>query len=174
MNRIIQTYLDYFFHSFTKFDLFAIGWAILIALLLIVLAIFLKNKGIRFFILFLGLLLFFAAPPTIKIFLDLTIRKSTLKVDSVNTLKYARSLVVTGSLANEGKIPFSSCLLETRIFQPKLEGIAKTLTWIKPDRFETTLLSGPIAPGETKPFSLSVESFESREYNLSLVSRCYP
>ena len=59
----------------------------------------------------------FIAPFGIKFFLDKTVRKVDVVTEKVSKLHFASSLIITGHLTNDGKVPFQKCRVNAKVFK---------------------------------------------------------
>jgi len=174
MTELLKHYLFYSFQSLTKYDYMAIGWVLFLALLFLVLAAFIKRRGIAYFLLFLGMSLLFFGPPAIKMAMDRLIRSADVAVTAVKPLTFSRSLLVEGSVTDSGRIDFSACDLLISIYRPDTP-LKKWAAYLKPSRVRIERIEGPWVRGESKPFRLIVDHFnDTKEFNATVIARCYP
>ena len=174
MADLLRFYLDYTFHSLTKYDLMAIGWVVLLALLMLIMAIFIKRRSLSYFLFFLGFVLFFFGPPAIKIALDRIIRATEVTVTAVKPLKFSQTLLLEGNITDRGKIDFSDCDLLIVTYRPDTP-LKTWAAWFKPRHVYLRRLNQPLLRGETKDFRLLVDPFYDRgDFNVTVDARCYP
>ncbi|WP_457596570.1 DUF2393 family protein [Hydrogenimonas sp.] len=174
MAELLRHYFHYTLHSLTKYDYMALGWVLFLALLLIVLALFLKRRGAAYFLLFLGLCTLFFGPLAIKMAMDRFIRSAQVEEVTLKPLKFSRALLVEGELRNTGRIDYSRCDLVVSLYRPGT-GLGAWAGYLKPFQVEIFEERGPLLPGETKPFRVLVDGFQNRgDFNATIIARCYP
>jgi len=130
MAEFLRSYIIYAFHSLTKYDAFAIGWVIFLAILLLVLAAFIKKHSLQYVILLLSILLLFLGPVGAKLVLDNYLRKADITITKAKPLKYTDSIIITGTITNESRLPFKKCDIALLFVKPAnntLKKIANTL-----------------------------------------------
>ena len=174
MSEIFKHYLFYTFHSLTKYDYMALGWAIFLAFLLMFLGAFIKRRGLSYFLLLLGLLLLFVGPPAIKFGLDGLIRAASVTVDESRRLRYSDALLVEGEVHNDGKIDYTSCDLVVSLYRPD-KWLGAWSPILKPIRVYIHPFEEPLPKGVSKPFRILVDHLGiGSDFNTSVTARCYP
>jgi len=174
MTEFLRSYIFYIFNSLTKYDAAAIGWVIFLAILLLVLAAFIKKHNLQYIILFLAILLLFLGPIGTKVVLDNYLRKADITIIETKPLKYTNSIIVTGTITNKSRLSFKKCDIAFLFVKPannRLKQIANTLKAKKSFIWE---MNSMLEKKETKQFKIIVDSFKMREFNLTVQSRCYP
>jgi len=169
-----KSYLLYTLHSLTKYDLFAIGWVIFLALLLFTLALFIKRQGVRYTIIFFALFLMIGGPITLKTLLDGYLRKAVVTVDQSTPLTYSHALIVTGKITNQSRAPFTTCdlvLLFTKNHNDQTLPLPIPFTL---SSFYIWSMNEPLTPNQTKHYKIIVDSFEMKDFHLTVQPRCYP
>ncbi|WOE69689.1 DUF2393 family protein [Hydrogenimonas thermophila] len=175
MAEFIRSYLFYVFHSLTKYDIVAIGWVIFLAILLLVLAAFIKRHSLQYFILFLSILLLFFGPVGTKLVLDNYLRKADITINKVKALKYSNSVIVTGTITNSSRLPFKKCDIALLFTKPSNNNIMKKVTnTLKPLHTFVWDMNTTLEKKETKQFKIIVDSFKIKDFNLTVQPRCYP
>lgn len=174
MAEILRHYLHYTFHSLTKYDYMAVGWILFLGLLLIVLALFIKRKSFKYFLLFVGLFLLFFGPPLIKYAMDRYIRSADVLVTKIKPLNYTRSLIVEGNLSNSGRIDYSACDLVISLYRPR-GALKEMAAFLKPLKVHIEHFELPLERGASKPFKIIVDHVSNKkDINVSVQARCYP
>ncbi len=174
MAEYLRSYILYSLHSLTKYDYMAIGWILFLALLLLVLAAIVKRRTLSYTLLFLGLSLLFVGPVAVKGIMDRYLRAAEAKAEEAKLLTYSRSLLIEGSIKNSGDLDFGRCDLAILIYRPGDNFLKKIAARLRPIRTEIKPLDFRLAKGESKPFRIIVDHFNTHDFNLSLQPRCYP
>jgi hypothetical protein len=173
MTELLKHYLFYSFHSLTKYDYMAIGWVLFLALLLLVLAAFVKRRALAYFLLFVGMTLLFFGPPAIKMAMDRFIRATDVTVTTLKPLRFSHSLLIEGEIADNGRIDYSACDMVVSIYRSDTP-LKEWGAYLKPRRVVVERLEGPLQRGTTKPFRLIVDHFNETDFNATVIARCYP
>jgi len=175
MAEFLRSYLFYVFHSLTKYDVVAIGWVIFLAILLLVLAAFIKKHSLQYIILFLSILLLFFGPVGTKLVLDNYLRKADITIIKAKPLKYSNSVIVTGTITNNSRLHFKKCDIALLFTKPSSGNILEKITnTLKPIHTFIWDMNSTLAKKETKQFKIIVDSFMMKDFNLTAQSRCYP
>ena len=172
----LKTELLAYKEAFGLYDYAAFGWLLFLFLIILVLILLLARKKPRLslFLVIVVLLLLFVAPFGVKYFLDQTVRKVDVVLDNSAKLQYASSLIVTGHLSNEGKVPYKTCQLTTKVFKIDSNKYKNALNSLKPLRKKTILLDKNLSKGQTMTFKVVFEKFTyAGEYNITLDAVCY-
>jgi hypothetical protein len=176
MKELFQNYLYHAFHAMTKFDYMALGWVLFLSLLTIVLAAFIRHRGLSHFLLFLGFTLFFMGPPALKVTLDRYIRAADVNVTEYKALHYTHALLVKGTITNRGKVDYSHCDLVVVVRHIEHNPIKAYIAKIKPSFVAIKNWDGPLPVGDTQPFRILADGFNDKngDFNLTIIPRCYP
>jgi len=174
MAEFLRSYILYTFHSLTKYDALAIGWVIFLAILLLVLAAFIKRTSLQYFILFLAIILLFLGPFGTKIVMDNFLRRADVKIIEAKPLKYSKSVIINGTITNESRIPFKKCDIAILFIKPADNILKKVANTLKPKLTYIWDMNSTLDIKETKQFKIIVDSFNMKEFNLTIQPRCYP
>jgi len=131
MAEFLRSYILYSFYSLTKYDAFAIGWVIFLAILLLTLAAFIKKHSLQYIILFLSILLLFLGPIGTKLVLDNYLRKADITLIKAKPLKYTDSVIVTGTITNNSRLPFQKCDIALLFVKPADNTFKKIANMLK-------------------------------------------
>jgi len=175
IGNLKANFLDYV-HALTLYDYVAFGWLLFLFLIILTLAILLGRKKPRLAIslIMMTILLMFVAPFGLKYFLDKTVRKVDVVMDKVSKLHFASSLIVTGHLSNDGKVPFQKCRINAKVFKIDENKYKNMLNSLKPLRNKTIVVDKNISQGEEAVFKIVFENFKTtKDYNVSLSAECY-
>ena len=175
LSKIKESLIDYI-HALTIYDYAAFGWLLLLFFIILVLAILLgrKKPTLAISLIMITILLMFVAPFGIKYFLDKTVRKVEVVTDDISQLHYAASLIITGHLLNDGKVPYQKCRINAKVFKVSKNKYRNILNNLKPLRNKTIVMEKNISQGEEAVFKIVFENFRySKEYNVSVSGGCY-
>ncbi|WP_457593382.1 DUF2393 family protein [Hydrogenimonas sp.] len=174
MAEYLRSYLFYSLHSLTKYDYMAIGWILFLSLLFLVLAAVVKRRTLSYMLLFLGIFLLFVGPVAVKSILDRYLRAAEAQAEQTKLLTYSQSLLIEGSIKNSGDLDFDHCDLALLIYRPESNFLKRVAAQLKPITVRIEPLDFRLAKGESKPFRIIVDHFNTHDFNLSLQPRCYP
>ncbi len=175
ITEYFKSYLLYTLHSLTKYDLFAIGWVMFLALLLFTLALVIKRQGVRYTIIFFALFLMLGGPITAKYLLDDYLRSATVTIDKTRQLTYSHALIVSGKITNTSHAPFRKCDLVLLFTPQKGTPIQSHLPPpLKLSFLYIWSMNEPLFPSETKHYKIIVDSLEVKDFDLTVQPRCYP
>ena len=174
MAEFLRSYIFYTFNSLTKYDAAAIGWVIFLAILLLVLAAFIKKHSLQYIILFLAILLLFLGPFGTKVVLDNYLRNSDITLIKAKPLKYTDSVIVTGEITNSSRLPFQKCDIALLFIKPADNAFKKIANTLKAKKSFIWEMNSTLEKKETKQFKIIVDSFNMKEFNLTIQPRCYP
>ena len=168
--------LDYL-HHLTPYNYIAYGWllAVLVRFLLLAIALSFKRPKSALFMILIVLLLMLPGPFLMKYALDQTVRKVTLTDTNVTQLKFAKDLIVTGFIENDGKIALKGCRLFVKVVKNDENRYKEMLYALKPLRKASLHLKQDLKEGEKLPYRLVLERFALKEgsYNVKQSVECY-
>ena len=174
MAEFLRSYIIYAFHSLTKYDAFAIGWVIFLAILLLVLAVFIKRHSIQYIVLSLSILLLFLGPVGTKFVMDNYLRKADVVINEAKVLKYSDSVIVVGTITNKSRLLFKKCDIALLFVKPADNILKKAANILKPKYIYIWDMNTSLEKKETKQFKIIVDSFKMKDFNLTVQPRCYP
>jgi len=174
MAEFLKSYIFYTFHSFTKYDILAIGWIVFLAILLFLLAAFIKRVSLQYFILFLAILVLFLGPIGTKVVMDNFLRQADVKISKTKPLKYSKSIIINGTITNTSRVPFQKCDIALLFVKPSDNTLKKVVNILKPKLTYIWDMNSTLDIKETKEFRIVVDSFDMKEFNLTVQPRCYP
>ena len=155
------------------YDFILFGAVFASFLLLIILSIMLRKRvfiAIFFFLLSFSLLLL---GPTLGYQkMHEYLFKNSTKLISEKRLEFVNAIVVKGTLTNESKFNFSSCLISAKVHKESKNELKRYLYQFKTIK-KMSILKENIKKGESVDFKIIVEPFTySKDYNISLGARC--
>jgi len=162
-----------FIDSLILYDYILFGSVFVLFILFIILAIILRKKVLLAVFLFLFSFLLLILGPTLGyIKMHEYLFKNSTTLLSQKKLEFVEAIVVKGSLSNESKFDFSSCLITAKVHKSSKNNLKKYLYQFKSIK-KMSILQEDIARGETINFKLIVEPFTySKDYNISLGAKC--
>lgn len=167
----IKLYLS----SLHLYDYVAYAWIFLLFVIFLTLSIVVRHR--TFFSLlfaFLTLLSFTVLPVFVKHLMDGYIRKAGVQIEDILRFEFAKSLVATGEVTNEGQKVFSQCKVELQVMQMTGNWLLDFKNKLRPNRSATTHIEGPIEVGFSKPFKVTIKNFTLEDdYNTSIDVKCY-
>lgn len=162
-----------FIDGLIMYDYILFGAVFVLFILLIILSILLRKKV--FFALFLFLLSFslLLLGPTLGYQkMHEYLFKNSTKLLSEKRLEFVNAIVVKGSLTNESKLNFTSCLITAKVHKVSKNELKKYIYQFKTIK-KMSILEENIGKGETINFKIIVEPFTySKDYNISLGAKC--
>ena len=173
---IKERILDYL-HHLSIYDYIAYGWllAVLISLLLLAIAMASKRPKTALFMIMLVLISMVLGPIGMKYGLDRTIRKVVLKDTNVTQLDFAKDLIVTGFIKNEGKIDLSGCRVFVSVLKNDPNRYKELLFTLKPLRKKSLHLTKSLTKGSDMPFKIVFDNFayQNGYYRVEQSVECY-
>ncbi len=162
-----------FIDSLILYDYILFGSVFVLFILFIILAIILRKKVFLAVFLFLFSFLLLILGPTLGyIKMHEYLFKNSTTLLSQKKLEFVEAIVVKGSLSNESKFDFSSCVITAKVHKSSKNNLKKYLYQFKSIK-KMSILQEDIARGETINFKLIVEPFTySKDYNISLGAKC--
>lgn len=175
MIKHLKESLTDYLHYLTIYDYVAFGWLYALLFVLIIFAIVIRKRTkTAISLILLSVALMMIAPIAIKLFLDHTIRKTSIVDQNHTALTYAKSLVITGQVHNEGKISLQKCYIHANVLRYSDNKYKNWLNYLKPIRKQTIVLDKNLTQNESREFKMVLEAFEyDKEYNVTLRSECY-
>jgi hypothetical protein len=163
-----------FIHNLIIYDYFLFGGIILLFILLLFLAIVLRQHmrwAIFFVVLAFGVLT--VAPVAGYIALHHYLFKHTLVIHEVKALEYTKALLIKGDINNTSKRTFKECTLHAGVFKVSHNKYIDPVYPYIPFKKGSLRVKMDIRPGESAPFKLFVEPFRyTKDYNVTLKAEC--
>jgi flagellar assembly factor FliW len=164
-----------FLHSLILYDYILFGAIFALFIMLIVLAIVLRQRLVlaislvvfSFVFLFLGSIVDYTQ-------MHKYLYKSSLTLTSQKRLTFIDAVVVKGIIKNESKFNFKSCVITAKVFKSSDNKLKNYIYQFKPLR-KMSILKQDIPIGSNKDFKIIVEPFRyKKDYNISLEADCKP
>ena len=169
----IQEKITAFINDLVIYDYILFGSVFTLFLLFIILAIVLRNKlTISIFLIFLSFLILAFGSTLGYIKMHEYLYKNSVKLVSQKRLSFTPAVVVKGTITNESKFNFSSCMITASVYKSSKNIIKKYIYPLKPLK-KMSILQENILKGETQAFKIIVEPFTySKDYNISIKASC--
>lgn len=168
-NAKIQNFID----GLITQDYILFGTVLLVFLLLIVLAILLRNrvKTAVFMILFAFAVVIFG--PTLGyIKLHEYLFKNKVELQSQKKLSFVEAVVIKGSITNQSKYDFKECKITAAAFRVSTNSFKNYIYELKPFK-KMSITTGIVEKDSTQEFKLIMEPFRYKyDYNISLRAKC--
>ncbi len=169
----IKEKITAFINELVMYDYILFGSVFILFLLFIILAIILRKKvGLSIFLILLSFSILTVGPTLGYIKMHEYLFKNSCELISQKKLSFTPAVVVKGSITNESKVNFSSCLITASLYKSSKNIIKKHIYPLKPLK-KMSILVENINRGETQEFKIIVEPFTySKDYNISIKASC--
>lgn len=171
-----QSLGDYVY-SLTIYDYVAFGWLAFLLIVIFSLSVMMMmRKKLRCSILLMLVTIFliFAAPISIKLFLDKSVRKVAILDQNHTILNFSKSLIVTAKLENRGKIDLHKCYINSKVLKTPENFFKDILNYLKPIEKKTIILTEDLSQNQIKEFKVVFENFKySENYDVIVKAECY-
>ncbi len=168
--------LDYL-HHLSVYDYIAYGWllAVLVGSLLFAIALAGKKSKTALYMILIVLILMVTGPFGMKYGLDQTIRKVVLQDTNSTQLHFAKDLIVTGVIKNEGRIDLAGCRVFVKIVKKDSNRYKELLYALKPLRKKSVHLEKKLVKGDDLPYKIVFNHFAYKEnlYRVDQSVECY-
>ena len=168
----IQNYINHF----GLYDYIAYIWLFLTLFILLILSFILIKKSIKISILLIlfSIVLFFIGPPTLKYFLDATIRPVEITKTSFKKLHFSDTLIVDTKIKNISKNIYSQCQISAKVYKQAKSKIKIFVNKLKPIAYRTILSKTKLKPGESMDKQIIFYNFTyNHDINVSISTVCY-
>jgi hypothetical protein len=128
---------------------------------MLLLAIALANKKPKtsLVLILMVLITMMAGPFGMKYLLDRTVRKVALEDTNTTQLQFAKDLIVTGKIANEGKIDMAGCRIFVSVLKKDDNPYKQMLYKLKPLRKKSIHIEKSLPKGEEMAYRVVLEQF---------------
>lgn len=163
-----------FIHHLLIYDYLLFGGIILAFLLILILAILLRNRlGLAVFLVIFAFGVLTAGPVIGYIQLHNYLFRNTAKAEQVKKLEFTEALLVRGTITNGSKRPFAECTLHAGVHKVKHNRYIDPIYPYIPFKKSSLHVAGPVQGGETMPFKLIIEPFRyTGDFNVTLKADC--
>jgi predicted ABC-type exoprotein transport system permease subunit len=176
LTPIKERIADYI-HHLTLYDYIAYGWllAVMVGFLLLAISLAGKKPKTALWMILVVLILMIAGPFGMKYGLDQTVRRVVLTESNVTQLHFARDLIVTVAIRNDGRIDLSGCRLFVRILRRDPDRYKEMLYSLKPLRVKTLHLEKGLKKGSDMSYRVVLSHFDYPEhlYRVDQRVECY-
>lgn len=162
-----------FINGLITYDYILFGGVFGVFLVLLILAILLRNKlGLSIFILLLSFVVLILGPTLGYIKMHEYLYKNSTQLISQKKLEFVKAIVVKGTLSNESDFNFKSCKITAKVHKVSKNSLKNYLYQFKTLK-KMSIIKENIPKGETINFKILVEPFYySKDYNISLGAKC--
>lgn len=163
-----------FIHHLLIYDYLLFGGIIVVFVLILVLAIVLRDKmGLAIFMVLLAFGVLTIGPIVGYIQLHHYLFKNKVVLEETKALEFTEALLVRGSVKNLSKRPFKECTIHASVYKVTHNQFIDPLYPYVPFKKGSLHLEQTIKPGESAPFKLFVEPFRySKDYNITVKADC--
>ena len=163
-----------FIHHLLIYDYLLFGGIFILFLLLLILAIVLRNKmGLAIFLVFIAFGVLTAGPVVGYLVLHNYLFKHALTIKEVKALQFTEALLVKGDINNTSKRTFKECTIHARVYKVSHNKYLDPIYPYIPFKKGSITLQENIQPGKSAPFKLFVEPFRySKDFNLTYKAEC--
>ncbi len=170
----MKTKIIDFINNLLIYDYFLFGGIILLFVLLLILAIVLREKiAFAVFLVLLAFGILTAGSVGGYLWLHSYLFKSKVTVTEVKALEFTEALLVRGEVHNLSKRPFSRCVLTTGVHKVTHNRYIDTIYPYIPFQKSSYTLEETIGAGERAPFKLFVEPFRyTKDFNITVKADC--
>jgi len=163
-----------FINHLLIYDYLLFGGIFILFILLLVLAIALKNKmGLAIFMVLLAFGVLTIGPVVGYIKLHQYLFKNKISLYEVKALEFTEALLIKGEITNSSKRPFQECTIYVGVHKVSHNQYLDRLYPSLPFKKGSLKLVEHIKPGESAPFKLFVEPFRyTKDYNITIKGEC--
>ncbi|WP_310439362.1 DUF2393 family protein [Sulfuricurvum sp.] len=163
-----------FINHLIVYDYLLFGGIFILFLLLLILAIALKNKMIlAIFLVLLAFGVLTAGSVGGYIFLHHYLFKNKVTLYELKALEFTEALLLKGEIKNTSKRSFKECTLYAGVHKVTHNRYLDRIYPSFPFKKSSLRLRENIAPGESVPFKLFVEPFRyTKDYNITIKGEC--
>lgn len=165
--------ISLFIKNLIIYDYILFGVAFVLFLLFIILAIVLRRKlGLALFLMLLAFSAISLTPTVGYKYMHAYLFKNSLLLSSQQKLNFTEAVVVKGTLTNESKFDFKSCIITASAYKVSSNKYKNYLYPFKPFQ-NMSIMEEQISIGGVRDFKIIVEPFTySGDYNISLKADC--
>lgn len=163
-----------FIHHLLIYDYLLFAGVILAFLLILILAIVLRNRlGLAVFLVLLAFVVLTVGPIVGYLQLHRVLFANTVQTEQIKKLEFTEALLIRGTITNASKRPFSECTLNAGVHKVKHNRYIDPIYPHIPFRKSALVVPGPIEPGKSVPFKLIIEPFRyTSDFNVTLKADC--
>jgi hypothetical protein len=163
-----------FIHHLLVYDYLLFGGIFILFILLLALAIALRNKIVlAVFMVFFAFGVLTAGPLFGYILLHQHLFKHTIVIREIKALEFTEALLIKGDINNTSKRPFQECTLHAGVYKVTHNPYVDKLYPYFPFKKSSLKLTETIGAGKSAPFKLFVEPFRyTKDYNVTLKAEC--
>ncbi len=166
--------LTAFINQLNIYDYTLFGAVIVLFILLLILAIVIRQKtALSLTLIVLALIVLFSGPTLGYIKLREFLYKTQTRLTEVKALEFSHALVLKGDVLNLSKRHLSTCKITAKVFKVSGNPYLDMLYPLNPFKKMSILKDVNLSSGERYEFKMIVEPFTyAKEYNLSIGAQC--
>lgn len=163
-----------FIHHLLIYDYLLFGGIFILFLLLLILAIALRNKmGLAIFLVFIAFGVLTAGPVAGYIALHQYLFKNSIIIHEVKALEFTEALLIKGDINNTSKRPFKECTIHAGVYKVTHNRYIDQIYPFIPFKKGSLTITQPLVPGESEHFKLFVEPFRyDKDFNVTYKAEC--
>lgn len=169
MKSKIQAFLE----TLIMYDYILFGASFILFILFIILGIVLRKKvGFAIFLILLAFSILLLGPTLGRQEMHSFLFHNITVLTSQKKLEFTEAIVVKGTLTNDSKFHFKSCIITANVHKVSKNDLKNYLFQFKTIK-KMSILEHDIDKGQTIDFKIIVEPFTySRDYNITLGANC--
>jgi len=173
MNQIKATLHD-FIASLHLYDYILFGISGALFVLILLLAILLRNKAILSLILvLLAFIILVALPISGYKYIHGQLYKTELTNLNIKRLEFSEAIVIKGTITNQGKVDFHKCTIGSQAYKGASGFLQEIVYPLKPFQKVSIVKQEELGIGQSLDFKLVMEPFTyTDEYNISMKVNC--
>lgn len=170
----MKTRIIDFIHHLLVYDYLLFGGIFILFLLLLILAIALRNKiGLAIFLVFIAFGVLTLGPVAGYIALHQYLFKHTIIIHEVKALEFTEALLIKGDINNTSKRPFKECTIHAGVYKVSHNRYIDRIYPFIPFKKGSLTITQALAPGEAAPFKLFIEPFRyAKDFNVTYKAEC--
>ena len=173
MNKL-KTIFQSFLETLHLYDYVLFSASAALFLLLLILAIILRNKvGFSLFLVLLSFIILIAGPIVGYKYVHSSIYKTEVSDLSIKKLEFSQAIVIKGTLKNLGQEAFKRCTVSSSAYKGADNFLEELVYPLKPFMKRSIIKEENIDINKSTDFKLMLEPFTySKEYNISVKVDC--
>ncbi len=173
MNNI-KSLMESFVASLHLYDYILFGVSGALFILILLLAIILRNKtGLSLLLVLLAFVIVITGPLFGYQYIHTTVYKTEISELQIKKLEFSQALVIKGNLRNIGSQSFHTCTISAKAFKGPTNILEEYVNPLKPFQKVSILKKTPIEINDSIDFKMMLEPFTySNEYNISVKVDC--
>lgn len=170
----MKTRIIDFIHHLLVYDYLLFGGIFILFLLLLILAIALRNKmGLAIFLVFVAFGVLTLGPVAGYIALHQYLFKYSITIHEEKALEFTEALLIKGDINNTSKRPFKECTVHAGVYKVTHNQYLDRIYPFIPFKKGSLTITQDLAPGESAHFKLFIEPFRyAKDFNVTYKAEC--